>query len=404
MRYAIDTNVLLDRPEIVLQEQCVMLACNLRELEKLKRDPHIGFKARRCARFLEEANGTLTYDLKDYVFGQNTTFSQVYVDNQVIQACIDNRYGLITEDILLKQKARAYNLEVKSLKNFEKEVYRGVQEVALSNEDMAAMYQTPEEFFDSSNWKTHDFYRNQYIIFQDENKRCLEKKKWDGHNLIEVCTKPKALDSHAIGNYRPKDMYQACAFDSLVKDDFTMLMGGAGSGKTLLSMAYIFAQLQSKSKEKCYIIFNPCDARGTAKIGFRPGDTMEKMLASSLGSMLMTKVASPKDLGMFFGGDQLIIIPASDMRGLDVRNSILYLPEGQNYNCELLKLAIQRVSDGSKLIIEGDVDAQVDSHLYEGINNGMRAASDIFKGEKCFSMVHLQNNYRSDISRIAEKM
>ena len=397
MRYAVDTNVLLERPEIVAQASCVILSSTLRELEKLKRDPYIGHKARRCARLLEDANGSLQYDLKDYAFNQNKAFNPDYVDNQIIQACIENEYGLITQDILLKQKARAYEIEVRSLKEQKQEVYKGYKEVALSDEQMA-------NFYENCHHNHFDLLPNQYLIVRDRSGELKDIKKWDGAFHDDISMKYDHFKSDAIGPYKPKDEFQTCAFDSLKNDDFTMLMGGAGSGKTLLSMAYIFSQLERNKKDRCYIIFNPCDARHTAKIGYRPGDTMEKMLASSLGSMLMTKVGSSRDLNMFFGGEKLVIIPASDMRGLDVQDSILYLPEGQNYNSELMKLAIQRVSEGSKLIIEGDVDAQVDSSMYEGINNGMRTAAEIFKGEECFSMVHLQNNYRSDISKIAEKM
>lgn len=397
MRFAVDTNVLLEWPEIVTQNKCVILAPVLRELEKLKRDREIGHKARRCARFLESANGSLEYDLQDYTFNQNESFNPAYVDNQILQACIENGYGLITEDILLKQKARGFKIPVESIKDKSKEAYKGIKEVKISDEEMARFYETLDQ-------NRYDLYSNQYLIIRDLRGKLADIKRWNGVWHVDLSIKYHEFNSRAIGPYKPKDEYQRCAFDSLAENDFTMLIGGAGSGKTLLSMAYIFAQLQSGAKDKCYIIFNPCAARGTAQIGYRPGDTLDKMLASSLGSMLMTKVGDTKDLDMFFSGDKLIVIPASDMRGLDVKNAILYLPEGQNYNNELMKTAIERVGDGAKLIVEGDVEAQVDSSLYEGINNGMRSAAEVFKGEECFSMVHLANNYRSVISRIAGRM
>ena len=66
-----------------------------------------------------------------------------------------------------------------------------------------------------------------------------------------------------------------------------------------------------------------------------------------------------------------------------------------------MKLAIQRVSDDCKLIIDGDDNSQVDMIAYEGLNNGMKRVSEVFRGKNFYGEIELQEIYRSKIAQIA---
>lgn len=55
-------------------------------------------------------------------------------------------------------------------------------------------------------------------------------------------------------------------------------------------------------------------------------------------------------------------------------------------------------------VIEGDDKTQVDLEAYEGNNNGMRALSQVFRGQPYYGEVTLQNCYRSQIAARAELM
>jgi predicted ribonuclease YlaK len=70
----------------------------------------------------------------------------------------------------------------------------------------------------------------------------------------------------------------------------------------------------------------------------------------------------------------------------------------------LLKLGIQRLGNDSKMIIDGDFSAQVDSRAYEGANNGMRRVSEVFRGEFYYGEVELPIIYRSEMAKKAEEM
>jgi predicted ribonuclease YlaK len=67
-----------------------------------------------------------------------------------------------------------------------------------------------------------------------------------------------------------------------------------------------------------------------------------------------------------------------------------------------MKLLLQRVGEDSVCIIDGDDKTQVDLPQFKGSNNGMKAASKVFRGHDIYGEVTLKNIYRSKIARIAE--
>ena len=102
----------------------------------------------------------------------------------------------------------------------------------------------------------------------------------------------------------------------------------------------------------------------------------------------------------------IVLLPMSDIRGYDTTgmNAAIYISEAQNLDIELMRLALQRVGDDSICILDGDSNAQVDSALYAGSNNGMRRVSEVFKGSDIYGEVTLQNIHRSKIAKLAQKL
>jgi predicted ribonuclease YlaK len=69
-----------------------------------------------------------------------------------------------------------------------------------------------------------------------------------------------------------------------------------------------------------------------------------------------------------------------------------------------MKLALQRIGEDSLCIIDGDPLTQVDDESFAGHNNGMRRASQIFRGTDIYGEVELNTIHRSKIASIAQKM
>lgn len=91
--------------------------------------------------------------------------------------------------------------------------------------------------------------------------------KWTGetHKAISFHT----FGSRHFGDVKPKrnDPYQAIAMDALASNKITMLKGPAGSGKSFLSLAYLFNRMEKGIIDKIIVFCNPVAARNAARLG-----------------------------------------------------------------------------------------------------------------------------------------
>src|SRR5690606_7890153 len=175
------------------------------------------------------------------------------------------------------------------------------------------------------------------------------------------------------------DLYQTSAIDAVSSNQFSMLRGHAGTAKTQIAISYAMQELHSGSKYSKIIIFsNAVPTTDAYYHGLVKGDLQTKLLDSSIGNILTSKMGSRSAVEAMLLTEELMVLPASDIRGFDSSgmNAIIVICEAQNWSRELMKLGIQRTGEDCKLIIEGDNSTQLDDKRYEGYNNGMSAASE----------------------------
>jgi predicted ribonuclease YlaK len=122
--------------------------------------------------------------------------------------------------------------------------------------------------------------------------------------------------------------------------------------------------------------------------------------------MLTSKIGDKEQVLQLIKQGKVLLLPFSDIRGFDTSgmNAIIWITEAQNLDVELMRLAIQRVGDDCKVIIDGDYLAQVDCDAFAGDNNGMRRVSEVFRGSDFYGEVELQEIYRSLWAKRAEKL
>lgn len=405
--YLVDTNAFISNLDDIKKYKKVVLGGVLRELDKLKgsRNEDLAYKARVATRYIKENINDLHFDLKDYnseeILGKE--FENSYVDNRIVACLTQNpNYALLTNDVLLMLKAKALGIEVAEInedfEEYESE-YKGFKEVEM----------TPKEFqhFHDTRIDKNEFNLmvNQYLIVKDPTtKEPYQALKYDGEFYISI--KSKVLKSLKLGEFKARDLYQACAIDSVLTNQFTVLRGKAGVAKTQIALAYAMQQLQAGKYSKIIVFSNAVPTYGAFYHGLVKGDLKTKLLDSSVGNILSSKMGSFDQVEAMLITEELVILPASDIRGFDSSgmNAIIILSEAQNFSRELMKLAIQRTGQDCKLLIEGDNSTQLDSKDFEGINNGMRAASEVFRGQSYYGEMEMQKIYRSEIAERAELM
>ena len=119
-RYLVDTNVLLEFPEILQEYDVVINSDILRELESLERkhDGNLKWKIRKAKKAIEDNRDKIFEDLSDYK-GSLSGYDSDYIDNKIVAYAIDNGLGIISYDRLVRLKAEAYGVEwIDPSKNF----------------------------------------------------------------------------------------------------------------------------------------------------------------------------------------------------------------------------------------------------------------------------------------------
>ena len=311
----------------------------------------------------------------------------------------DKKVIFITDDNNCALFARLVGLEIEYYQE-EEEKYTGYKEIILNENDLAIFY---SDFY-RQNINKYNLLTNQYLLIKDEKETIIDQYLWDDNKYQDVVW--RNFESSWLGDIRPKDAYQRIAFDSINRNQLTILRGRAGTGKSLIGLAYLFQELERENIDKIVMFVNPVATKDSCKFGFLPGSATEKILGSQIGKFLLTKIGDMSAIEKLIYDEKLVLIPVADCRGLDTggMHAGIYITEAQNTTKDMMKLILQRVDDNSKIIIEGDDNAQVDMNIYSGYNNGLRRASEVFKGENYYGEITLKNCYRSKIADRADRM
>lgn len=263
-----------------------------------------------------------------------------------------------------------------------------------------------EEFYSDTTKNLFDLLRGQYLILYNSNEEVVDLRCWTGDDHRYINCKP--FKSVWFGDVVPynNDIYQKLLFDSLRNNKLTLVSGPAGSGKSIVSLAYLMAQLEHHNLDKIIVFCNTVATANSAKLGYYPGTKNDKLLDSQIGNMLASKLGGRDGVNQLINEERLVLLPMSDIRGYDTSGmkAGIYISEAQNLDRSLMKLALQRIGDDSVCIIDGDARTQVDLPQYEGNNNGMKRVSKIFRGTPPYGEVVLKNIQRSEIAKIAENI
>jgi PhoH-like ATPase len=187
--------------------------------------------------------------------------------------------------------------------------------------------------------------------------------------------------------------------------DFVTLLGQAGTGKTLLTLA---AGLMQTLESKLYseIIMTRVTVPVGEDIGFLPGTEEEKM-SPWMGALddnldVLNKAdeeggdwgrAATRDLIR----SRIKIKSLNFMRGRTFLNKYLIIDEAQNLTPKQMKTLITRAGPGTKVVCMGNI-AQIDTpYLTEG-SSGLTYVVDRFKGWAHSGHVTLQRGERSRLA------
>ncbi len=200
---------------------------------------------------------------------------------------------------------------------------------------------------------------------------------------------------------RPKTVGQKEYLDTIRKNEVTIAIGPAGTGKTYLAVVMAVAALRGKEVRRI-ILTRPAVEAGE-RLGFLPGDLQEKVdpylrpLYDALQDILGLDTYQK-----FMAKGIIEIAPLAYMRGRTLEDAFVILDEGQNTTAKQMKMFLTRLGFGSRMVVTGDL-SQVD--LPRGVDSGLGVAARILEGVKGIGILRMKSSdvIRHDVvTRIVE--
>jgi PhoH-like ATPase len=191
--------------------------------------------------------------------------------------------------------------------------------------------------------------------------------------------------------------------------DFVTLLGIAGTGKTLLTLAAGLAQTMD---EKLYteIIVTRATVSIGDDIGFLPGTEEEKMTPWMGALTDNIEVLNQSEEGGEWGraatndllANRIKVRSMSFMRGRTFLNRYVIIDEAQNITPNQMKALLTRAGPGTKMICLGNV-AQIDTPYLTETTSGLTFAVDRFKQWDHSAHITLQRGERSRLADFASE-
>lgn len=195
----------------------------------------------------------------------------------------------------------------------------------------------------------------------------------------------------------PLNEEQKIAKSIILDNDITIVMGAAGSGKTLLAcqtgLDGFFSGIYSK-----LIIARPAVTAGE-DLGFLPGSMNEKLLEfiqpilDNFNILYGDTQAKQDKIKKHIELGDINIMSIAHLRGRTFSNAFVIIDESQNLTETQMKMVVTRLGKGSKMVITGDL-GQID--LKNGMS-GLFKISKLVPKIKALEEINLKENHRSGI-------
>lgn len=154
-------------------------------------------------------------------------------------------------------------------------------------------------------------------------------------------------------HFNPKNDEQRLAFKTFSEHDVLFMSGPAGTGKSYLAMAFAICEVLQNRRSKI-ILTRPIVEAGE-KLGFLPGDALEKVNPYMLPLWdALDVLVGNNDIQKKKIEESIEIAPIAFMRGRNFRDAICIFDEAQNASKAQLKLFLTRFNENCKVIVCGD--------------------------------------------------
>lgn len=426
----VDTNVLIRDPQSIVtlqgdQENTVFLPLDvLIELDGLKTRPDIGYDAREAINLIEdlqrkENSNFVVFrggrwkelDLSDRKKVDHrilAAVNKIQVENQKVK-----RYKavkLVSCDGMVRVLAREFfghrsDVEIETYHKDERAVikHRNPQIIEIDAGMINNNILQDDTLLEGVN-------QNEGVIFTyNDDGRMWQQgaiRKGDLFHMIpfdlSACgIKPISLNGNGT------NWSQYFALRQLLDLDINsvFLLGGAGTGKTLLALA---AAISQKKHYQQILVTRPMvHLEDEDNMGFLPGDVKEKMspwlrpVFQNLDAIKGVSKENRECIEAMMAGKKIEIEPLDYVRGTTFWKRILIVDEAQNLTPHQVRTIITRMGEGSKVVFTGDLDQIDRRRKLNSRSSGINYAANALMNEELVGVTTFKDTVRSPLVELA---
>lgn len=458
--FVIDTNVLIHDPSSILRFQehdVVIPIVVLEELDNFKVGmSEIARNVRQVSRLLddlvEKVSSDISHGIKLPSVSSDLETGHLFfhmeaarsplpfaltdhsADNALLGITLDlskshpNRPTiLVSKDINLRIKARALGILAEDYTNDQvlddsNLLYTGAEQLAHDfwdqhSKKMESWKEEGRTFYRLRGPKAQSWFPNQFLYINgSKTERGFEAvvRKNEKDAVIVEVVKDFTAERNKVWGIMARNREQNFALNLLMDPeiDFVSLLGHAGTGKTLLTLAAALMQTL-ETKRYTDIIMTRMTVPVGEDIGFLPGTEEEKMgpwmgaLEDNLDVLQETPTqehgawarAATHDLLR----SRIHIKSLNFMRGRTFLKKFLIIDEAQNLSPHQMKTLVTRSGPGSKVVCLGNI-AQIDTPYLTETTSGLTYVVDRFKHWEHSGHITLQRGERSRLADYASEI
>jgi PhoH-like ATPase len=420
--FVLDTNVLMHDPTSLYrfeEHDIYVPMMTLEELDNNKKGmSEVSRNARQASRTMDEVVSTCEHHIEQgiplEIPSRGQALGRLFLQTQAINTALpasvptakadnlilavvmylkeqrkDRHVILVSKDINMRIKARAMDLEAQDYFNDKvledtDLLYTGMRELPANfwethGKDMQSWKDAGRTYYKLRGPLSAELVINELVYQEGDKPLYAIVKQKSGPEVVLESLIDYAHQKNNVWGIMARNREQNFALNLLMNPevDFVSLLGQAGTGKTLLTLASALTQVL-ETKRYAEIIMTRVTVPVGEDIGFLPGTEEEKMAPwmGALEDNLEVLNGSPDDGG--YGGEwgrqttrdlirtRIKVKSLNFMRGRTFLNKFLIIDEAQNLTSKQMKTLITRAGPGTKVVCLGNI-AQIDTpYLTEG--------------------------------------
>lgn len=264
-------------------------------------------------------------------------------------------------------------------------VYKGYKRLVATSAEINEYM----ENIDLNTWHT-----NEYLVIKNVDDGKETEMRFDGEKFVGLKLPPSKI-------IKGKNSLQRCALDMLCNPEITIcaILGLPGSGKSYLSLRCAIYAVREKGWQQGIITCREPVASGRQS-GYLPGTLDEKI------SLYFKPVEEQLDGGEFElhqlqQRGELESITPHYVKGRTFSGKYVLIEEAEDITQKQIRLLGTRIGENSKIVFSGDYKQ---SEINDTSNNDLVRMCNYFKGEPRFATISLEDDVRSETSKLFATM